>query len=481
MKSSRLKPSIISYNLALGACAKARAPVGQQGAEEGEKESDGDGDSGGAEDATGAAGASAGASRGANVASAAPTISSAKGLSPPSWELEEQIEDAVGAGASGSGLQTPQTAPTAGEQAIELLHEIRQAGLSPDVVSYSSAISALSRAGDYERVIGMLGAMTDEQLEPNAFSWSAAIAACERAGEQQKALALFAGLRDAGGAADSAVYHAAISAAASGGDVNLARTLLSQMSEEADAELSAPSLRAYNGAGRSRRQLGRLGRGGGVMAELTGSDWGRAPTASPAWNGRRGGRAGEWERALELWRDGGGRRRDRRHRAADHPVVPRRPGRRSALQPGFGRAGGGDRATSSTSSRRTGRRTGGGRGGGRGGGQPCGGGVHLVSLRGGTRGGARGARRSSPGRRAPAHERAAHPTERSIPRGRRGLRERRRLDRGAVSALQDIARRICDRPSRRGVWCTMPAATRAKTRRLPPSRTGRRTRASPTF
>ena len=62
--------------------------------------------------------------------------------------------------------------------------------------------------------MGLLGAMEENDVESNAFSFSSAIAACERAGEWEKALALFGGLRAAGGAVDRSIYHAAISAAA---------------------------------------------------------------------------------------------------------------------------------------------------------------------------------------------------------------------------------------------------------------------------
>ena len=76
----------------------------------------------------------------------------------------------------------------------------------------------------------------DTSLTPNAFSWSSAIAACERAGEWQKGLAIFTALRDAGALTpsdkeDGALYNAAISAAASGGVVEVATDLLEEMLE----------------------------------------------------------------------------------------------------------------------------------------------------------------------------------------------------------------------------------------------------------
>ena len=158
---------------------------------------------------------------------------------------------------------------------------MRGEGLKPDVVTYTSTITANSRAGDWGRVLGLIGAMAeavrwdaartqaashtrsptpltppllltplqgDTSLTPNAFSWSSAIAACERAGEWQKGLAIFTALRDAGALTpsdkeDGALYNAAISAAASGGVVEVATDLLEEMLE-AGASPRLPPLAA---------------------------------------------------------------------------------------------------------------------------------------------------------------------------------------------------------------------------------------------
>ena len=146
----------------------------------------------------------------------------------------------------------------------------------------------------------MLGAMQDSKLEPNAFSWSAAIAACERAGEWEKALALFAGLRAEGGAADSVVYHAAISAAASGGDVQLARRLLEEMQGEADPEVAKASLRAYNGVLKACERSADWDAAFDVLSSMKGE--GVMPDrVSYTLAVGAAGRAGEWEQALGLW------------------------------------------------------------------------------------------------------------------------------------------------------------------------------------
>ena len=238
MRRARVAPSLISYNLALGACAKA-AKISS-----------------------------------AKVSSA--TVSSTK--------------------------VSPLVSSTAADAAMELLLELQQLKLQPDVTSYSSAIAALSDAGQWERLGGLLGSTQAELLQPNGFSFSAAIAACESAGEWERLLALFAGLRKAGGAVDRSLWNAALSAAACAPDagtetgVDLALSLLGQMTEEG----YAPDLHSYNAL---------------LKACERAADWDTAietlsimkshkivPDAI-SYTSAVGalGRAREWEKALSLW------------------------------------------------------------------------------------------------------------------------------------------------------------------------------------
>ena len=238
MRRARVAPSLISYNLALGACAKA-----------------------------------------AKVSSA--KVSSAK---------------------VSSAKVSPLVSNPAADAAMELLLELQQLKLQPDVTSYSSAIAALSDAGQWERLGGLLGSTQAELLQPNGFSFSAAIAACERAGEWERLLALFAGLRKAGGAVDRSLWNAALSAAACAPDagtetgVDLALSLLGQMTEEG----YAPDLHSYNAL---------------LKACERAADWDTAietlsimkshkivPDAI-SYTSAVGalGRAREWEKALSLW------------------------------------------------------------------------------------------------------------------------------------------------------------------------------------
>jgi pentatricopeptide repeat protein len=351
MHRSRLRPSLISYNLALGACAKGSKRRGKAGlkrenetravdggaevvdmaqpaAGEDDKESDdADGASPLAAAMAWASVGSAGSSRREQKkeiteltdpmilrltegASSTSTDTGEDPTAPPAAGTagRERPDGASAAGgveperATGAGTYDAKSdaaneqATSAGEMAMRLLTELQRTGHTPDVVSYSSAIAALSHSGELERVIGLLGVMEERRLEPNAFSWSAAINACERAGEWEKALALFAGLRDAGGAADHAVYHAAISAAASSGDSSLARTLMAQML----AEGLPPTLRAYNSVLKACERTADYTVAFDVLGEMKAAGFAPDRISYTCAVGAAG-RAGEWEKALALW------------------------------------------------------------------------------------------------------------------------------------------------------------------------------------
>ena len=258
MRRARVAPSLISYNLALGACAKAAKVSSVK--------------------------VSSATVSSATVSSA--TVSSAK----------------VSSAKVSSAKVSPLVSSTAADAAMELLLELQQLKLQHDVTSYSLAIAALSDAGQWERLGGLLGTTQAELLQPNGFSFSAAIAACERAGEWERLLALFAGLRKAGGAVDRSLWNAALSAAACAPDagtetgVDLALSLLGQMTEEG----YAPDLHSYNAL---------------LKACERAADWDTAietlsimkshkivPDAI-SYTSAVGalGRAREWEKALSLW------------------------------------------------------------------------------------------------------------------------------------------------------------------------------------
>ena len=92
-----------------------------------------------------------------------------------------------------------------------------QEGLTPDVQTYSSAISACEAAGEWQRAIGVLSSMSDGAAGAaeatngaanatsslatplNLYCFNAAIAACEKGGAWLEALELYERIRDGRG------------------------------------------------------------------------------------------------------------------------------------------------------------------------------------------------------------------------------------------------------------------------------------------
>ena len=83
-----------------------------------------------------------------------------------------------------------------GERALELLEGMRERGIEPDVISYSAAISACEKGGQWERALELLEGMRERGIEPDVISYSAAISACARASQAAHAEKLFKELWD---------------------------------------------------------------------------------------------------------------------------------------------------------------------------------------------------------------------------------------------------------------------------------------------
>ena len=72
-------------------------------------------------------------------------------------------------------------------------------GEKPDLYSCNAALSALGKAGEWERAIAFLEAMpTTYGVTADAVSYTSAISGCERAGEWMAAMQLLRQMRDAG-------------------------------------------------------------------------------------------------------------------------------------------------------------------------------------------------------------------------------------------------------------------------------------------
>jgi pentatricopeptide repeat protein len=88
------------------------------------------------------------------------------------------------------------------ECAISLLRRMRENGIKADIQTFSSAISACEAAGQWQRALGVLQAMTDEMEDGtslNLYCFNAAISACEKGGAWVEALELYERMIDQGG------------------------------------------------------------------------------------------------------------------------------------------------------------------------------------------------------------------------------------------------------------------------------------------
>lgn len=90
------------------------------------------------------------------------------------------------------------SSPDAGRQeqgwslVLGLMSDMRAEGLKPDCFTFSTAIAACGRAGQWERALSLLDEMGKqrEELRPSIFAINAAIAACARAAQWERALGL---------------------------------------------------------------------------------------------------------------------------------------------------------------------------------------------------------------------------------------------------------------------------------------------------
>ena len=63
-----------------------------------------------------------------------------------------------------------------------------------DTITYSAAISACRKAGEWVPALRLLEGMANSRAEANTIMYNAAISACEKAGEWVRALQLLEGM-----------------------------------------------------------------------------------------------------------------------------------------------------------------------------------------------------------------------------------------------------------------------------------------------
>ncbi|CAE8614196.1 unnamed protein product [Polarella glacialis] len=98
--------------------------------------------------------------------------------------------------------------------ALGLLNSMPGMSLIPNEVSYNSAISACGKGGQWQLALILLSQMPDRRLVPNEISYNAAISACEKVGQWQGALVLLGRMPEARASPDEISFSASISACA---------------------------------------------------------------------------------------------------------------------------------------------------------------------------------------------------------------------------------------------------------------------------
>ncbi|CAE7263383.1 unnamed protein product, partial [Symbiodinium sp. KB8] len=131
--------------------------------------------------------------------------------------------------------------------ALQLFDSMRQSELSPDVISYSAAISSCEKGMRWQLALQLFGSLSEEKLRPNVIcynatisscekglvpdliSYSATISSCEKGAQWQLALELFDALPRAKLTPDVISYGAAIVSCEEGGQPEKAFILFCSM------------------------------------------------------------------------------------------------------------------------------------------------------------------------------------------------------------------------------------------------------------
>jgi pentatricopeptide repeat protein len=115
------------------------------------------------------------------------------------------------------------------ERAVSLLDQMRDAGVAPDAITYNAAISTCGKGDKWELALSLLEEMRHVGVAATVISFNAAASACEKAGQWERAISLLEDMRTAGLRPDVRTYNAAISACGKGGQWQQSLLILEQM------------------------------------------------------------------------------------------------------------------------------------------------------------------------------------------------------------------------------------------------------------
>eukprot|EP00439_Symbiodinium_sp_Y106_P042942 s5603_g5.t1 len=119
------------------------------------------------------------------------------------------------------------------QQALQVLAGMHEARTVPNQITYGAAISACERGHEWQHAMELLATMYSQKYVPNQIVSSAAISACEKASKWQAALALSVGMTVSKLELDIISCNPVIAACANGGQWQLALQLLADMNATA--------------------------------------------------------------------------------------------------------------------------------------------------------------------------------------------------------------------------------------------------------
>jgi len=114
---------------------------------------------------------------------------------------------------------------------LQLLKEMKANRVSPNIFSYNGAVSACAKAGNWQLVLKLIEEMKKEGIKPDAITYNVAISVCENSGQWEHVVSLLGMLQKEGIAPDVISYGAAITAAKNGGQWERVIKLFEEMKE----------------------------------------------------------------------------------------------------------------------------------------------------------------------------------------------------------------------------------------------------------
>ena len=76
------------------------------------------------------------------------------------------------------------------QRALDLLERCESSGIKPNVITYSSAISACEKGGQWQRALDLLERCESAGIKPNVITYSCVMSACQNAGRAGRAMAV---------------------------------------------------------------------------------------------------------------------------------------------------------------------------------------------------------------------------------------------------------------------------------------------------